>query len=148
MKYQTELHDFFNLFLTDTDVESLFAVMESLSFESGATLFSYGDNADGMYFVVSGRLAVQKDTGFGARKQVVALLEKGAPVGEAGLLSESTRGATVVAVDESMLLYISKSSFDKLCKERPDFGVIFFRWLLGRVSLRLKSSTERLAHIL
>ncbi|TKB09098.1 Crp/Fnr family transcriptional regulator [Desulforhopalus sp. IMCC35007] len=148
VKYQAELHDFFTLFLTDSDVEPLFAVMESHSLASGGTLFTYGDTAEGMYFVVAGRLAVEKNTGFASRKQVVALLGKGAPVGEAGLLPESFRGTTIVAVEDSTLLYLSKNAFDQLCKERPDFGVTFFRWLLGRVSLRLKSSTERLAHIL
>ena len=148
VKYQTELHDFFTLFLTNSDVEALFSVMEPQSLASGGTLFTYGDNAEGMYFVVAGRLAVEKNTGFALRKQVVALLGKGAPVGEGGLLPESSRGTTIVAVEDSTLLYLSKNSFDELCKERPDFGVTFFRWLLGRVSLRLKSSTERLAHIL
>jgi CRP/FNR family transcriptional regulator len=148
VRYQTELHDFFTLFLTDSDVEALFGVMESQFLASGDTLFTHGDDADGIYFVVAGRLAVEKDTGFALRKQVVALLGKGAPVGEAGLLPESSRGTTIVAVDDSTLLYLTKNSFDQLCTERPDFGVTFFRWLLGRVSLRLKSSTERLAHIL
>lgn len=148
VEYQSELHDFFKHILVGEDVVRFFQVVESVEIKKGETLFDVGQKADGMYFVVSGRLAVQKETGFGARKQVVALLDSGAPVGEAGLLEDALRGASVVAVEDTSLVYLSKKSFDDLCKEKSELGLIFFKWLLSRVTMRLKGSTERLAHIL
>lgn len=148
VEYQSELHGFFTRILAGEGVVRLFQVIESIDIKKSVTLFDVGQEADGMYFVVSGRLAVQKDTGFGSRKQVVALLDRGAPVGEAGLLDDSSRGASVIAVEDTSLLFLSKKAFDDLCEEQSEFGLVFFRWLLGRVSLRLKGSTERLAHIL
>ena len=148
VEYQNELHDFFKNILPDEDVAHLFEILEAVEIKKSGVLFDVGQEADGMYFVISGKMAVQKETGFGTRKQVVALLDRGAPVGEAGLLSDTFRGASVVAVEDTSLLYLPKKSFDKLCVEQTELGLIFFRWLLSRVSLRLKGSTERLAHIL
>lgn len=148
VEYQSELHGFLKSIFANEDVLRLFDVIGAVEIEKGGTLFGVGQEADGMYFVVSGKMAVQKETGFGTRKQVVALLDSGAPVGEAGLLDEASRGATVVAVEDTSLLFLSKKAFNDLCEEQPKLGIVFLKWLLGRVSLRLKGSTERLAHIL
>jgi CRP/FNR family transcriptional regulator, cyclic AMP receptor protein len=148
VEYRNELHGFFNTILPNEDVAHFFEILESVELKKSGVLFDVGQEADGMYFVISGKVAVQKETGFGTRTQVVALLDRGAPVGEAGLLDGSLRGASVVAVEDTSLLYLTKRSFDKLCAEQHELGLIFFRWLLSRVSLRLKGSTERLAHIL
>jgi len=148
VEYRNELHGFFNNILPNEDMVRLFETLESVEVKKSGVLFDVGQEADGMYFVISGKMAVQKGTGFGTRKQVVALLDKGAPVGEAGLLDGCLRGASVVAVEDTSLLFLPKRSFDTLCEEQPELGLIFFRWLLSRVSLRLKGSTERLAHIL
>lgn len=148
VEYQSELHGFFNSIFGNEDVLHLFDVVESVEVKKNGVLFDAGQKADGLYFVISGKMAVQKETGFGTRKQVVALLDSGAPVGEAGLLTGGLRGASVVAVEDASLLYLSKKAFDELCEEQPLLGLVFFRWLLDRISLRLKGSTERLAHIL
>ena len=148
VKYQRELHGFFKDFLLNEDIDRFFQMIEPVEIKSSDVLFDSGQEADGMYFVVSGKMAVQKETGFGVRRQTVALLDDGAPVGEAGLLTGNFRGASVVAVVDSTLLYLSRASFDVLCEEHPSLCSNFFRWLLGRVSMRLKGSTERLAHIL
>lgn len=148
VEYQSELHGFFNSIFANEDVLRLFDVIETVEIKRSGVLFDVDQKADGVYFVVSGKMAVQKETGFGARKQVVALLDRGAPVGEVGLLDGGSRGASVIAVEDSSLLYLSKKAFDDLCEEQPKLGLVFFKWLLGRVSLRLKGSTERLAHIL
>ena len=119
VEYQTELHDFFNSILADADVVRIFEVIESVEIKKSGILFDVGQEAEGIYFVISGKMAVQKETGFGARKQVVALLDRGAPVGEAGLLGSGLRGASVVAVEDTSLLYLSRKAFDEICEELP-----------------------------
>lgn len=148
VEYQHDLHGFFRDFSSDEDVNRLLEVMDPVELKAGGVLFSQDHEADGIYFIVSGKLAVQKETGFAARQQVVALLEKGSPVGEGGMLDGVLHSTMVVAVTDSTLLYLTRSSFDQLCGERPEFGLMFFRWLLGRVALRLQANTKRLAHVL
>jgi len=98
--------------------------------------------------LVSGRMAVQKQTGFGDRMQVVALLDAGAPLGESGLLNAQSRGATLTAVVDSRLLSLSRQAFVEITNHTPALAVKVLTWLMGRLALRLKKSSERLAHVL
>lgn len=148
VSYQKEIHGFTWDFVAEADRDALFAVLAPVSLGQSKTLFHCDQEADGIYFIVSGRLAVQKGTGFGERKQVVALLEKGAPVGEGGLVPGYIHGTTVTAVENCELLFLSSSSFTDLCLTNPKLGLDLYGWLLGRLSIRLNLNTERLAHIL
>ncbi len=101
-----------------------------------------------MYVLISGRIAVQKQTGFGDRMQVVALLDPGAPLGESGLLAAQSRGASLTAVARfPFAAIVSTSIYRNYCKFPLSCGKSV-TWLLGRLALRLEKSSERLAHVL
>jgi CRP/FNR family cyclic AMP-dependent transcriptional regulator len=87
-------------------------------------------------------------TGFGDRLQVVALLDAGAPVGESGLLDNQSRGATLAAVEDSCLLLLSRQDFANISVTHPVLAVKILKWLMARLSIRLKKNSERLAHVL
>ncbi len=146
--YTVDLQDRCLSFLEKGEAETLLATMESTSYTAGTQVFQKGDPADCLYFICSGRVAVQNKTGFGDRMQVVALLDPGAPVGEKGLLGQKTRGATVTAVKDSELLSLSQESFDILVTDAPALAIKLLKWLLNRVSLRLEKNSERLSHVL
>ncbi|KJR96521.1 MAG: hypothetical protein VR65_27620 [Desulfobulbaceae bacterium BRH_c16a] len=135
-------------FLNEQETRVLLNGMVSISVQSGGGLYSLDDPADCLYLIVSGRIAVRKKTGFGDRMQVVALLDPGAPVGEGGLLPGHLRGATLTAVADSRLLALSRQSFDELSAADPALALKLVKWLMGRVSLRLRENSERLAHVL
>lgn len=146
--YSAELHESCFPFLEKHETEILFTALESNFFEAGTVIFQKNEPADCVYFVQAGQVAVQNKTGFGERMQVIALLTKGAPVGEKGLLESLTRGATLVAVKDSKLLSLSQESFNALIVESPDIAVKLLKWLLAKVSLRLEKNSERLTHVL
>lgn len=146
--YSAELQQCCFKFLDQTETETLLAVMEKVSYPTGTEIFQKGDPAGCLYFLVSGRVAVQNKTGFGERTQVIALLDPGAPVGEKGLLGGGSRGATLTAVKESELLALTHQSFDKLIGDYPALAIKLLKWLLTRVSLRLEKNSERLVHVL
>jgi len=98
--------------------------------------------------VVQGRLAVQKRTGFGDRTQAVALLDPGAPVGERVLTGAEKHGATLLAVEKTILFSLSYQSFTDMKKDVPLLAVQLLELLLKRTSLRLEKSSERLSHVL
>ncbi|MGB3213061.1 MAG: cyclic nucleotide-binding domain-containing protein [Desulforhopalus sp.] len=135
-------------FLEKEEAETLMNVMKRVSCVAGTQIFQKGDPADCLYFIQTGRLAVQNKTGFGEKMQVVALLDPGAPVGEKGLLGQRTRGATLMAVKDSELLALPLDAFDTLINEAPVLAIKLLKWLLNRVSLRLEKSSERLARVL
>ena len=126
----------------------MLAAMELVFYPAGTEIFKKGDPADCLYLLTAGRVAVQNKTGFGERRQVIALLDPGAPVGEKGLLGSGVRGATVTAVQDSELLILDHESFAKLAGDHPVLAIKVLQWLLHRVSLRLEKSSERLVHVL
>jgi CRP-like cAMP-binding protein len=135
-------------FLDKEEAETLLTSMQRVSYASGTVVFEKGDAADCMYFLYSGKVAVQMKTGFGEKMQVVALLDPGAPVGEKGLLGSGSRGATLVVVKDADLLVLSQQAFDILADESPVLIIKLLKWLLARVSLRLEKNSERLTLVL
>lgn len=146
--FSTALHECCCKFLDQTEAEKLLLVMEKVSYPAGSEIFNKEDHADCVYFLITGRVAVQNKTGFGERKQVIALLDPGAPVGEKGLLGEAVRGATLTAVIDSELLSLTHESFDRVVNDNPIIGVKLLKWLIKIVSLRLEKSSQRLVHVL
>ena len=148
VEYSSQLHEECLPFLDKKEATVLLTGMERVEVKGGTPLFSVNDPADCMYILISGRIAVQKQTGFGDRMQVVALLDSGAPLGESGLLADRSRGATLTAIVDSSLLVLSRQAFSEICTISPSLAVKIFTWLMGILALRLQKSSERLAHVL
>lgn len=115
---------------------------------AGGALFGEGDAATGLYLVMSGRFAVQQQTGFADKKQVVALLAPGSFIGEAALAGESIRGTTVVAVEKSSAALLPLATFVRLTEQQPGVAIDLLQALLRLSSLRLRKCSERLALVL
>jgi CRP-like cAMP-binding protein len=128
-----------------TMLQSLCAVVE---LPAGGVLFRTGDAATAVYFLVSGRVAVQKNTGFAEKMQVVALLDAGAPVGEGAAVTGQRRGATVVAIENCRLFSIEGQELETLRRSNPNLAWKIMTKLLHVAHLRLQKSSERLAHIM
>lgn len=135
-------------FLDEREVGVLLRTMAVVSLKAGTPLYKINDPADCLYVLVAGKIAVQMSTGFGDRLQVVALLDSGAPIGESGLLDNQARGATLATVEDSCLLSLSRRDFADLTTTHPALAVKLLKWLMTRLSMRLRKNSERLAHVL
>jgi len=135
-------------FLDDGDLPALHSTLLPVDLPAGNTLFRAGESASVVYFLVSGRLAVQKNTGFADKLQVVALLDPGAPVGEGAVVPGQIRGATVAAIENCRLLSLERKTLEILMEQNPALAwKIMTRFLLVS-HLRLQKSSERLARIM
>lgn len=148
VEYSPQLHEECFPFLDKADVLTLLRAMGLVEIKAGTPLYAEKDAANCMYVLISGRIAVQKQTGFGDRMQVVALLDPGAPLGESGLLAAQSRGASLTAVAHSRLLLLTRQAFTEIIADSPSLAVKVCTWLLGRLAMRLEKSSERLAHVL
>ncbi|MBW1636397.1 MAG: cyclic nucleotide-binding domain-containing protein [Deltaproteobacteria bacterium] len=148
VEYSEKLHELLFPGFSEPDVNMLLSSMKKTGLNEGDILFSSGENGDSLFFVVQGRLAVQKRTGFGDRTQAVALLDPGAPVGERALAGVKKHGATLLAAKKTTLLSLSYQSFADIKKDDPLLAVKLLELLLGKTSLRLEKSAERLSHVL
>jgi len=103
---------------------------------AGETLFRKGDEAEAVYFVVSGSLKIQEIN-------VDAL--PGAVVGELGMLApDHKRTQTVVCGADAVILEISYEKIKELYYQNPEFGFYF----LKLASSRLFDNIERLQRTL
>jgi len=83
--------------------------------ERGERLIRKGDQADSMYFIVSGEVEVDQETG--APK---GQLGAGDFFGEIALIAERERTATITALSVCKLLVLHKDDFDEFMETHPD----------------------------
>ena len=82
-------------------------------FEPGEVVFRDGDFGDKVYFIEKGEAAVVHD------EQTVAALRNGEMFGEAALVSDHPRGASVHAVTALDVIVVNREAFDELLGNLP-----------------------------
>jgi NTE family protein len=104
--------------LDESALAALEAELEWLSVPGGSTLFREDEVADALYIVTAGCLGVTV-RGSDGHDVLVARSRTGETVGEMGLLGAGLRSATVVALRDSELLRLGRSSFEWLLERHP-----------------------------
>ncbi|MGV1099266.1 cyclic nucleotide-binding domain-containing protein [Thiovibrio sp. JS02] len=142
-----ELNDIFS-FLSPAEIEALAAYLEPRSCRAGEVLMREGDVGDSMGFLVSGKLAVKKETTFPGKFVLMAVLERGSMVGEVSVVECGRRNATVVATEMSQLLMLSCQGVEKLARENPSLGLALLRRIIHVMGYRLRKASDRLSRLL
>jgi len=91
-----------------------------------------GDPTDSLFIVITGRLKVLMSDEQG-REVILSMLGPGEFFGEMGLLDDSPRSASVVAVESCELLSISKTDFKRSLAENFDLSLTVMRGLVKRL---------------
>ena len=94
-------------------VAQIGALLHSRSYQAGEPIMRVGDDADAMFFIASGEVAVETDEG-----QV--RLGEGDFFGEMALLYRRQREHNVTAVTKCRVLVLDKYDFDRLCHREPE----------------------------
>ncbi|MFQ5625829.1 MAG: cyclic nucleotide-gated ion channel [Methyloligellaceae bacterium] len=89
------------------------AMLYSRSYQEGESIVHVGDEADAMFFIASGEVAVETDSG-------EIRLGEGDFFGEMGLLYRRRRTHNVTAVTKCRVLVLDKSDFEQLCHREPE----------------------------
>ncbi|PWB66605.1 MAG: patatin [Bradyrhizobiaceae bacterium] len=138
-RLRATLRDFFRI-----DDPALIAHIEPelafIDLAAGATLFREGDRSDDVYFVISGRLRAlhaREDGSVG----VVGDVARGETVGELALMTGDSRSATVVAVRNSVIVKMTRATFEGVMAQRPDVGFAVMRTVVDR--FRRAAATRR-----
>jgi AAA family ATP:ADP antiporter len=119
--------------------EELFHVaqaMEEERLDKGSVFFRKGDVGDCLYVIVSGEILIHVDD-LEVRRHV-----KGDYFGEMALLDGRPRSASATAVDETLLLKISREDFYDIMMSRHDV----LQGVLKMMTERIRELTERYAH--
>ena len=104
--------------LDEAALAELETELEWVRLPGGKTLFDEGDHGQDVYIIVNGRLRTLLTDREG-HTRVLEEIGRGGAVGELALLTGEPRAATVVAVRDSDLLKLSRTSFDRLLTRHP-----------------------------
>ena len=99
---------------------------------SGQTLFRQDEQESALFFVVAGRLRafVRSETG---AERAVGDIRRGETLGEMALVTEQPRSATVVAIRDSLLVKLSRDSYEKVIRIYPLVSLHVARFIVERV---------------
>ena len=115
----------------------LLAGQRTIMLREGETLFERGDAGDGCYWLRHGVLAVSVASANGEQR-ILAILGPGAIVGELAMIDGLPRSATVQAVRECELGFVSRAAFAEMMSRHPELhGDI-----VSTLAARLRQSDE------
>lgn len=93
----------------------LAAVVERRDYADGQAIFAEGDPGDSMYFLVEGRVRIEKQAGAKAgHTKTLSILEAGDYFGEMALLEQKPRSAAALADGGALVLRLSREAFEAL----------------------------------
>jgi CRP-like cAMP-binding protein len=104
----------------------------------GSAILRRGDTSSDVFFVLDGRLQVLLYSVNG-REVSIRDLGDGDMFGEMAAIDGELRSASIVALDDSRLLAMSRADFRSIIETSPQASM----WLLGQLSAHLRIMTER-----
>lgn len=118
----------------------LFSNAKPVHLAADQVLFLAGDAGDGCYRIEKGLLKVSMVSTLGAER-ILSILGPGAIVGELAVLDGLPRSASVLALRDSELLFVSKAKFDEYAKKHPDL----YQHLVALLASRLRETNDVIA---
>jgi CRP-like cAMP-binding protein len=119
---------------------SLFTSTSRVALGADEVLFLAGDAGDGCYRVEEGLLKVTMVSRAGGER-ILAFLGPGAIVGELSIIDGLPRSASVVAVRDASLSFLSRSAFEDFAKKHPEI----YKSLVTMIATRLRETDAVIA---
>jgi len=124
----------------DLDLMSSYGVIRA--YPKGAVLINEGDNSTGFFIILSGKVKVYVSNQEG-REVVLNIQRDGEYFGELALIDEAPRSASVITLEASQFVFVSKAGFQKCLSEHPEIAVKLIRSL----SKRIRALTESVKNL-
>lgn len=128
--------------LTAASLDRVALQLKRVVFEPGSIVCREGDPGASMYMIVTGRVSVQKSTGWGQRE-----LQQMGPdesFGEMALISLEARSATVKALERTECLQLEQEAFSRLLDQDPPFAQRVAKLLTRRIAALDRRTTDEL----
>lgn len=126
--------------LDDDVLDLLLAQARQLDLVRGDVIFTEGSEADALYVVESGRIAIGNKS-FDGRESMVALMTAGDLFGEMSLFDQLGRSAEARALEPSIVVEIPFQPLTDMWSRRPEL-----LWkVIGLLTRRLRNMDEALA---
>jgi CRP/FNR family transcriptional regulator, cyclic AMP receptor protein len=105
------------------------------TFQAGEVILRQGDLGAEMYILLSGQVEIDRRLGGGGPRFLRLVLEPGEFFGEMGLLESKPRTATVIALDQTECLTLTRPQLEELLRAYPQLAI----GLLTTLSRRLRA---------
>jgi CRP/FNR family transcriptional regulator len=128
-----------------SDAELTFLAQRAVPrrYTAGEIVFSEGEPCSGLYVVESGHIRIFKSSANG-REQVLSVEGPGSSVAELPVFDGGNYPASVAAVEDATLLFVSKQDFQTLCLTHPQVALKVLR-VVGARLRRLVGIIEELS---
>ncbi len=114
--------------------DALFGQARAVSLAPQQTLFTAGDPGDGFYLVDDGLLKVNVVSEAGGER-ILAILGPGDLVGELAIIDGAPRSASVSAIRDTKLRFVSRAAFESVGERQPEL----YRHMMVLLSRRLRA---------
>jgi len=129
--------------LTENELAFLAQRAVPRHYSAGETVFGEGEPCSGLYVVESGQVRIFKSSASG-REQVLSIDGPGSSIAELPVFDGGNYPASVAAVGDATLLFVSKQDFQALCLAHPQVALKVLR-VVGARLRRLVGIIEELS---
>ncbi len=130
-------------FIRDDDLKGLLRSSRMLKYDPDEIIFSEGEKSNWIYFLITGEAGIKKEG------EIIGSLRRcGDLFGEMGIIDNSPRSATIVALTNTVCLAIDTSYAEKLKgNEKNAFNSILYRIFAEILAERLRKMDEEMLKV-
>ena len=125
------------------EIEQLVQYMHGYKTAKGAILFQEGERDSHLIIITSGKAKILKDDGYGQMKEI-AVVRKGATLGEMSIIDEFPHSATVITTESSEIALITKTNLKNITEKYPVLGVKLLWQIASQLSARVRQASGQL----
>jgi CRP/FNR family transcriptional regulator len=123
--------------LHEDQIESVAMIVTDQVFKRGEIIFSEGDESNGFYVALTGRVKVYK-LSYEGKEQILHIFGPGEPFGEVPVFTGESFPASAEALGESRILFFPRAAFVDLIQKDPSLAMN----MLAVLSRRLRRFTN------
>ena len=128
--------------LPQSQLEKIEKIAVKKNFKKGSTIFFEGDEGNGFYIVVTGRVKIYKISLEG-KEQILHIFGQGEPFGEVPVFSGSIFPANAQTLENSSLVFFPRDAFVKFISE----NIPVVMNMLAVLSMRLRQFTVQIENL-
>ena len=129
--------------LDDEERKKVAEYFELVKCPAGSIYLKEDDKVSNIGIVASGKLRFERHNHITGRPVLLAVLEKGAHVGDFSMMSERGALGQVRAIEDTELLVTSHDKLDAFMQEYPYPGIKILQGISTVLSIRLKSAIDK-----
>lgn len=128
--------------LADEDLEIISSHSVIKTYPKNCILINEGDHSDALYVILSGKVKIFLSDENG-KEIILNMQEAGEYFGELALLDDEPRSASVMTLEPTRLMVISKADLQHCLSQNPELTLKLIRYL----SQRVRSLTETVRNL-